>query len=143
LNAGQLQLSVDLDPGAFFAQLNLGRLLARSGRLKEAERCYRAATEIAPKHPDGWYNRGLLKRRMGDMAAALGFFEEARALDPQDPEIALALLYAASATGDRPRVLRVLSDERWLESASSKQRAERDRLRDEAASSDAQGLGVR
>jgi tetratricopeptide (TPR) repeat protein len=69
-----------------------GALLARLGRLEEAEAMHRAGTGFVEGAVDeAWYNLGLVLRGQERHAEAAAAFERAVALDPADREYRRAL----------------------------------------------------
>ena len=87
------------------ARLNLAALLLQQGQLQEAEALCQRATAAAPEISLGWYNRGLIRPRLGDIAGALEAYREARRLQPEHAEthqnLAVALLLGGDIDGAR------------------------------------------
>jgi tetratricopeptide (TPR) repeat protein len=87
------------------ARLNLAALLLQQGQAQEAETLCQRATAAAPEIGLGWYNLGLIRRRLGDIAGALEAYREARRLQPEHPEthqnLAVALLLGGDIEGAR------------------------------------------
>ena len=87
------------------ARLNLAALLLQQGQLQEAEALCQRATAAAPEISLGWYNLGLIRRRLGDIAGALEAYREARRLQPEHAEthqnLAVALLLGGDIDGAR------------------------------------------
>jgi tetratricopeptide (TPR) repeat protein len=87
------------------ARLNLAALLLQQGQAQEAEALCQQATATAPEISLGWYNLGLIRRRLGDIAGALEAYREARRLQPEHPEthqnLAVALLLGGDIDGAR------------------------------------------
>ena len=87
------------------ARLNLAALLLELGQPQEAEALCRRATAVAPEIGLGWYNLGLIRRRLGDLAGALEAYREARQLQPEHAEthqnLAVALLLGGDIEGAR------------------------------------------
>jgi len=87
------------------ARLNLAALLLQLGQVQEAETLCQRATAAAPEISLGWYNLGLIRRRLGDIAGALEAYREARRLQPDHPEthqnLAVALLLGGDIDGAR------------------------------------------
>ena len=99
-------LALPLDPRlTLAARLNLASLLLEEGTLEEAARLCREATEVAPAIAQGWSQLGLVERRRGAIAAAIGAYRQALALDPHQAatrqNLAVALLLAGDITGCR------------------------------------------
>jgi tetratricopeptide (TPR) repeat protein len=74
--------TLDRNPAAWMAHLNLGALLDRSGRVDEAYRHYALALEVKPDLAGGWNNLGVAAERMGRSDEALRHFATALRLDP-------------------------------------------------------------
>ena len=87
------------------ARLNLAALLLQQGQPQEAEALCQRATAAAPEISLGWYNLGLIRRRLGDIAGALEAYREARRLQPEHAEthqnLAVALLLGGDIDGAR------------------------------------------
>ncbi|MBM5783559.1 MAG: glycosyltransferase [Cyanobacteria bacterium K_DeepCast_35m_m1_288] len=87
------------------ARLNLSALLLQQGQPQEAEALCQRATAAAPEISLGWYNLGLIRRRLGDIAGALEAYREARRLQPEHAEthqnLAVALLLGGDIDGAR------------------------------------------
>jgi tetratricopeptide (TPR) repeat protein len=87
------------------ARLNLAALLLQLGQAQEAETLCQRASAAAPEISLGWYNLGLIRRRLGDIAGALEAYRAARRLQPDHPEthqnLAVALLLGGDIDGAR------------------------------------------
>jgi tetratricopeptide (TPR) repeat protein len=99
-------LALPLDPRlTLAARLNLASLLLEEGGLEEAARLCHEATEVAPAIAQGWSQLGLVERRRGAIAAAIGAYRQALALDPDHAatrqNLAVALLLAGDILGCR------------------------------------------
>jgi len=99
-------LALPLDPRlTLAARLNLASLLLEEGGLEEAARLCHEATEVAPAIAQGWSQLGLVERRRGAIAAAIGAYRQALALDPHQAatrqNLAVALLLAGDILGCR------------------------------------------
>jgi tetratricopeptide (TPR) repeat protein len=99
-------LALPLDPRlTLAARLNLASLLLEEGGLEDAARLCHAATEVAPAIAQGWSQLGLVERRRGAIAAAIGAYRQALALDPHQAatrqNLAVALLLAGDIPGCR------------------------------------------
>jgi tetratricopeptide (TPR) repeat protein len=57
--------------------------LRKANRLIEALACYEKVLDLHPRHPDAWYNKGVVLRKMGQKREAQTAFQKAAALDPQ------------------------------------------------------------
>jgi len=99
-------LALPLDPRlTLAARLNLASLLLEEGALEEAAMLCRKATEVAPAIAQGWSQLGLVERRRGAIADAIGAYRQALALDPHQAatrqNLAVALLLAGDIPGCR------------------------------------------
>lgn len=65
-----LRASLLLDPGARDADINLGNVLARSGRHTEAVNRYRRLLRLVPEDPAIWGNLGVALVNIGDWSGA-------------------------------------------------------------------------
>jgi tetratricopeptide (TPR) repeat protein len=90
--------AIAADPSHLDARLNLGRLLHEQGRLREAEKVYRAAPKASPLL---LYNLGVLLDDLGRKAEAIRIYEGAVRADPSlaDAHYNLALLYEQQGKG--------------------------------------------
>ncbi len=98
LDAGtaEWQRAHELVPQDFIADYRLGEVLARKGRLPEAEAILREAVSAHPGMTEGWKELGDAHSLRPDASAeelghALEDYERARTLRPQDPEIRRSL----------------------------------------------------
>ena len=95
------------------ARLNLAALLLQQGQGQEAEQLCQRATAVAPEIGLGWYNLGLIRRRLGDLAGALEAYREARRLSPDHAEthqnLAVALLLGGDIEGARSSFRQAIS----------------------------------
>ncbi|MCP9851074.1 glycosyltransferase [Cyanobium sp. Morenito 9A2] len=95
------------------ARLNLAALLLQLGRPDEAERLTETATAVAPEVALGWYNLGLIRRRQGDIAGALGAYGRALELAPDYAEaqqnLAVAQLLGGNIDASRASFRRAIA----------------------------------
>jgi tetratricopeptide (TPR) repeat protein len=113
------------------ARLNLAALLLHQGQLAEAEALCRQATALAPEIGLGWYNLGLIRRRLGAIGGALEAYREARRLSPEHPEthqnLAVALLLGGDIEGARGSFRQAIAllrqQDRTVEAARLQQQA--------------------
>ncbi len=102
-----------LDPRLAEARLRLGRVLATAGALDEAERELAAAAE-ASSDPSllalARVFRGGVRDARGDLAGAIGDYEEALAADRECQTAALALGEALHRSGRRAQAAAALSE---------------------------------
>ena len=82
------------------ARLNLGALLLRQNHLDEAAQLTEAVTRQVPEVAMGWYNLGLIRRKAGNIGAALEAYETALQLAPRNPEIVQNLAAAQLLGGN-------------------------------------------
>jgi len=80
-----------------------GRVLYDRGLVHDAERAFRAATELAPDSADAWTNRNVVEQHLGKVASAVAAGERAIACAPEDPEAHLNLAMSYLMGGDFPR----------------------------------------
>ena len=83
--AGAIKAYLDalaVDPDHSDAHLNLGRLLHEEGRVEDAERHYRLASEADPTSARALYNLGVALDDRGAPADAIESYEAAVRLDP-------------------------------------------------------------
>ena len=87
--------SLELNPRAAGAWVNLGTLRYRDGDLKEAERLYRRALGVATDYALAHFNLGNVCEETGRLAEALERYEDALRLNPTyaDAHYNLALVY--------------------------------------------------
>ncbi len=83
--------AVRLDPRAFDAWINVGRLRRLAGRHAEALEAFEQAVRRAPTDPDAHLGRGLSRAALGDVQGARADFERSAELGPNDAEPLLAL----------------------------------------------------
>jgi tetratricopeptide (TPR) repeat protein len=95
------------------ASLNLAALLLQQGQPEEAEQLCEHATAAAPEIGLGWYNLGLIRRRLGDIGGALEAYREARQVNPEHAEthqnLAVALLLGGDIDGARSSFRQAIS----------------------------------
>lgn len=88
----------------------VGRLAAERGHTDRAATAYAKAQELDPQNWESLSNLGALLRRQGRHAEAVGLFEKAAALRPDDPMVQALLRESREAetlTKDRERQRRV------------------------------------
>lgn len=86
LQAGNLEMSQQLDPSAASYHNNMGRTLAGSGKFEDAARCFARAVELAPANPEGHNNLGIALREMRRFDEAISAFGRAIAIRPDYAE---------------------------------------------------------
>jgi Flp pilus assembly protein TadD len=84
--------AIEAVPTDATAYIYLGAMLAKNGRLDEAEACHRQATECPEGCIDEAYlNLGYVRRAKGQYLDALQCFREAQSRDPLDTDVQEAL----------------------------------------------------
>ncbi len=86
--AAKLTAVLAARPGDVDARLNLGLVRLAQGRLDEADAAFVAVIAAAPAYGDAWAGRARVAQRRGDRATATGYLARARALSPDDAELA-------------------------------------------------------
>jgi tetratricopeptide (TPR) repeat protein len=92
-----LEEAVRLTPAAASLQYDLGTILSREGRLKEAAERFTEAVRLQPTYAEAWNNLGAALARQGQMKQAADCFRKALAVRPDYPA-ARANLAAATGT---------------------------------------------
>ncbi|MEB3266672.1 MAG: glycosyltransferase family 2 protein [Cyanobacteriota bacterium] len=113
------------------ARLNLAALLLDQGELEEAAALAEQATVLAPEVGLGWYSLGLVRRRRGQLVAAIAAYRRAITQSPDHAEahqnLAAALLLAGDIEGARQgfgRAIQLLNQQgRVQEARQLRQRA--------------------
>ena len=90
-----VNLNRNQKPSSPWPPLNLGSLLTKLDRLKEAETVLREALSYGPDVPEAHYRLGVNLRRQGNDDSAVAEFKQATKLDPAstDPLFALGQIY--------------------------------------------------
>lgn len=90
--------TVELNPMAAGAWVNLGTLLYRAGQLIEAEKKYRRAIEIAPDYALAHFNTGNVHEELEQLELAAEAYRSALRIEPSyaDAHYNLALVYERS-----------------------------------------------
>jgi len=106
--------ALDLDPGHFDANLNLGRCLHERGEIEEAVGCYRKALESRPDQALAAFNLGVAMEDLARALEAREAYELALRADPEfaDAHFNVARLYEVA--GDPARAVRHLKAYRRL-----------------------------
>lgn len=100
---GYLVQATLLDPALPEAWSDLGFLLMGRMQVVQAERCFRHALEIRPRHGPAWAGRAETAYVAGDALAAVQASQRAVELDPANPHLRLRLGMHRLATGDLER----------------------------------------
>lgn len=90
--------------------LRRGIALQEAGRLREAERCYRAVLATQPKHPAANHNMGLLAIQAGRPDVGLPFLLTALTVKPDSEKYWLSYLFALSESGQEHAARQALAD---------------------------------
>ena len=87
--------SIELNPDAAGAWVNLGTMRYREGKLEKAEELYRKAIEVAPSYALAQFNMGNICEETGRLPEAASFYEQSIRLEPTyaDAHYNLALVY--------------------------------------------------
>jgi tetratricopeptide (TPR) repeat protein len=112
-----LREALRIDPANVPANLNLGLLLAEMGRHTEAESALRKVFDADEHNAVAAYNLGMLRVRT-DLAEAIKWFHEARALRPAEPKYAYTLAFYLHENGDDDEAVQVLEKTLEREAAS-------------------------
>jgi len=96
----RLRRAVEIDPGFYDGQVNLGNALVDAGDLQAALPCYRKAIALDPRAASAHNNLGNLYREMRRPAAAMAEYRTAIELDPA----------SASAHANLGNILKDLGD---------------------------------
>jgi thioredoxin-like negative regulator of GroEL len=82
----------------------------KQGKLRNAERFYRAVLQIQPKHPDANHNLGVLAVSVGKIEEALPLLKQALDLNPEKEQFWLSYLDGLIRAGKVDAATRVLAD---------------------------------
>jgi tetratricopeptide (TPR) repeat protein len=93
--------AIELDPTLANAYTNLGNLMFRRGRAKEAESFYLRALQIDPEQPEAFYNLGFMLYDRGDLPASVLNFRRALRSDPSFADAHFNLAMALTELGER------------------------------------------
>jgi len=77
------QDTVTKNPEAWVAHANLGRVLAKAGKLDGAIGHFERALQLKPEFADAYYNLGVAWERAGNIDKAIGYYEQAVHVEPQ------------------------------------------------------------
>lgn len=89
-----------LYPNSFRAHLGRGLAAANSGDSTLAERSWLHSATLGPRDPRAWTNLGVLYAQQGDNESAVGAFERALGIDPDNAAAKQGLEHATSSNGD-------------------------------------------
>ncbi len=112
------QRSLELNPNAAGACVNMGTIYYQCRDLTEAERCYRRAVEIDPQYSLAHFNLANINDELGKVEDARAHYQVALRLRPDyaDAHYNLALLY--EKTGEPMRAIRHWRNYLKIDSAS-------------------------
>jgi tetratricopeptide (TPR) repeat protein len=79
----ELTTALNLDPKNFETAMNIGKILAKQGKLDDSIRYLREASEEAPSSPEAHYQLALTLRRAGRNAEAAREFAEVNRLNQE------------------------------------------------------------
>ena len=102
------QATLERNPDAWLAHLNLGNLLLEQGRRAEALAHYRMAERLEPDYPSIHFNLARTAMEEGNATEAIAEFRAALRLKPDDPAVrenldqALRLKAAEASPGPAP-----------------------------------------
>ncbi len=83
--------AVRADPGNIAARGSRGMVLARAGRMAEAERALRSTLEVAPCHTPSLNNLATLRARRSDISGAVDLYDTSLQCNPNNPLAHLGL----------------------------------------------------
>jgi len=92
--------TIEKNPGAWMARVNLGQLLSSEGRTEEAIEQYREALRIRPEYDKAHNNLGLALQARGDRDGAIEHFREALRINPRSVSALSNLGLALLAEGE-------------------------------------------
>ena len=92
--------TVELNPGAAGAWVNLGTIYYRERRFTEAEVYYKEAVNADPSYPLAEFNLGNLYDEQGRLAEAFDHYRRALALNPQYADAHFNLALLSERTGE-------------------------------------------
>jgi tetratricopeptide (TPR) repeat protein len=101
----EFERAVELDPRHARALNNLGNVLRDSGRLDDAARAYGRAIEADDDYADPLNGIGVLEVQRKRPAAAIGYFDRALKLAPENMEVRLNRAIAYELAGERVRAM--------------------------------------
>lgn len=110
--------AVAADPSLLDARINLGRLLHDTGRLAEAARVYREATQAGAEDPRLFYNFGVLLEDMERKEEAFSAYQSALRIDPQFADCCYNLALLCEALGKPREAIRYMGQYRRLMKSS-------------------------
>ncbi len=74
-------------PDSYLIHVNLGTVLAKDGRYREARELFRKSLSLKPDSPIALNNLALCEYNLGNVGEALGLWEKSLQIDPQQEEI--------------------------------------------------------
>ena len=97
--------AVELNPAAAGALLNLGTILYRMRRFKDAEQHYQRAIEIDPRYALAHFNLGNLYDEMGNRDGAREHYERSLEMNPRYADAHFNLALLCEKNGDALRAV--------------------------------------
>jgi tetratricopeptide (TPR) repeat protein len=91
--------TLNKNPGAWMAHINLGQFFGQTGRSDIALEQYSDALRIRPDLPEAYYNRGSTLAQMGRVPEAIGDFDQALRLQPDSVDVHINLGNALARSG--------------------------------------------
>jgi adenylate cyclase len=95
------QRALELAPGLAESHISAGIAHCMMQNYAEAEKEFEKAIELDPENYDGWYFFGRNKVHEGDLERAIGLFERAAKVRPEDCQSLLLLPQLYHSLGDR------------------------------------------
>lgn len=105
---------LELRPQSVETLINLGRLHAESGAIREAARCFERALEINPNDATASYNLGVVAQDAGDDTRAVELYVRALEKDPSLAEAHYNLATIYDRSGDPRAAIRHINEYRKL-----------------------------
>ena len=87
----EYRTAIRLNPKAVSPLANLGVLLAKTTREKDAIQTFETALKLNPNHPQTIFNLGFLYSSVGDLPHAIEFLQKANLIQPNSYNILLKL----------------------------------------------------
>ena len=120
--------ALEANPAAPGALVNLGTILFRQNKFRQAREYYTRAVEADPSHPLAHFNLGNLYEEQGDFAAARKYYLEAVRLNSRYADAYFNLALLAERTNDILRAIGYWSAYLKLDTTTSWARAARKQL---------------
>jgi tetratricopeptide (TPR) repeat protein len=98
--SAHFEKALQLKPDYAEAEVNLGNVWFRAGRLAEAINCYQAALRLQPESAGVHYNLGNALLQAGRLREAIAEYEAVLRLNPDDADARRNLLLARQSAAD-------------------------------------------